>query len=118
MWDLCNHPAVLDIVEDLLGPNIVCFRVHYFAKGASDVDEKTVTWHQDAYYWPLTPSKCVTVWVAIDDIDQVGVQITKRASFQRLFVADSLLMPSLPPRIISKRVAPLHPCLMFLLTPV
>ena len=25
---------------------------------------------QDAYYWPLTPSKCVTVWVAIDDIDE------------------------------------------------
>ena len=25
---------------------------------------------QDAYYWPLTPSKCVTVWVAIADIDE------------------------------------------------
>ena len=21
------------------------------------------------YYWPLTPAKCVTVWVAIDDVD-------------------------------------------------
>ena len=70
MYELCTHPSVLDVVEDLLGPNIVCFRVHYFAKGAADVDEKSVTWHQDAYYWPLTPSKCVTVWVAIDDIDQ------------------------------------------------
>ena len=46
MYELCTHPSVLDVVEDLLGPNIVCFRVHYFAKGAADVDEKSVTWHQ------------------------------------------------------------------------
>ena len=25
--------------------------------------------HADAYYWPLTPSKCVTLWLAIDDVD-------------------------------------------------
>ena len=50
MFELCTHPKVLDIVEDLLGPDIVCFRCHYFAKLASDIDEKTVTWHQDAYY--------------------------------------------------------------------
>jgi len=28
-----------------------------------------VTWHQDASYWPLTPSKAVTCWLAIDDAD-------------------------------------------------
>jgi ectoine hydroxylase-related dioxygenase (phytanoyl-CoA dioxygenase family) len=28
-----------------------------------------VAWHQDASYWPLTPSKTVTVWLAIDDAD-------------------------------------------------
>ena len=32
-------------------------------------DGKTVSWHQDAHYWPLTPSKTVTVWLAIDDAD-------------------------------------------------
>jgi ectoine hydroxylase-related dioxygenase (phytanoyl-CoA dioxygenase family) len=29
----------------------------------------SVAWHQDASYWPLTPSKAVTVWLAIDDAD-------------------------------------------------
>jgi non-haem Fe2+, alpha-ketoglutarate-dependent halogenase len=29
-----------------------------------------VSWHQDASYWPLTPSKAVTVWLAIDDADR------------------------------------------------
>jgi ectoine hydroxylase-related dioxygenase (phytanoyl-CoA dioxygenase family) len=32
-------------------------------------DGKVVHWHQDASYWPLTPSKTVTVWLAIDDAD-------------------------------------------------
>jgi ectoine hydroxylase-related dioxygenase (phytanoyl-CoA dioxygenase family) len=33
-------------------------------------DGKTVAWHQDSSYWPLTPSKAVTVWLAIDDTDR------------------------------------------------
>ncbi len=32
-------------------------------------DGKAVAWHQDASYWPLSPSKAVTVWLAIDDAD-------------------------------------------------
>ena len=32
-------------------------------------DGKRVSWHQDASYWPITPSKAVTVWLAIDDAD-------------------------------------------------
>jgi ectoine hydroxylase-related dioxygenase (phytanoyl-CoA dioxygenase family) len=35
-------------------------------------DGKTVSWHQDASYWPLTPSKAVTVWLAIDDADRAN----------------------------------------------
>jgi ectoine hydroxylase-related dioxygenase (phytanoyl-CoA dioxygenase family) len=33
-------------------------------------DGKAVSWHQDASYWPLTPSQAVTVWLAIDDADR------------------------------------------------
>jgi len=32
-------------------------------------DGKQVAWHQDSSYWPLTPSKAVTVWLAVDDAD-------------------------------------------------
>jgi ectoine hydroxylase-related dioxygenase (phytanoyl-CoA dioxygenase family) len=32
-------------------------------------DGKRVSWHQDSSYWPLTPSKAVTAWLAIDDAD-------------------------------------------------
>ena len=32
-------------------------------------DPVAISWHQDASYWLLTPSKTVTIWVAIDDAD-------------------------------------------------
>jgi non-haem Fe2+, alpha-ketoglutarate-dependent halogenase len=28
-----------------------------------------VPWHQDASFWPWTPARTVTVWLAIDDVD-------------------------------------------------
>lgn len=67
LWDLATDPRVLDLVEDILGPNLVCWGSHLFAKLPHD--PKEVPFHQDAVYWPLTPSKTVTVWLAIDDVD-------------------------------------------------
>ena len=32
-------------------------------------DPKRVSWHQDASYWPLTPSRVVSAWLAIVDVD-------------------------------------------------
>ena len=32
-------------------------------------DGRRVSWHQNASYGPLTPSKAVTAWVTIDDVD-------------------------------------------------
>ena len=65
IWDLTTHPRILDYVQDILGANFVCWVTHYFCKLPND--PKSVPWHQDASYWPLTPSKTVTVWLAIDD---------------------------------------------------
>lgn len=68
IWDLVNEPRILDCVQDLLGEDLVCWGTHYFAKMPND--GKRVSWHQDASYWPLTPSRTVTVWLAIDDADE------------------------------------------------
>ncbi len=67
LYDLAVEPRILDYVQDILGPNIVCWGSHLFAKLPRD--GKEVPFHQDAVYWPLTPSKTVTVWLAIDDVD-------------------------------------------------
>jgi non-heme Fe2+,alpha-ketoglutarate-dependent halogenase len=68
IWDLVTEPRILDCVQDLLGEDLICWGTHYFAKMPGD--GKQVSWHQDASYWPLTPSRTVTVWLAIDDTDE------------------------------------------------
>ncbi len=67
IYDLVTERRILDYVQDLLGENLICWATHYFCKMPGDT--KQVSWHQDASYWPLTPSKTVTVWLAIDDSD-------------------------------------------------
>jgi hypothetical protein len=67
VYDLLTHPRIVRCVRDLLGENVVGWGSHYFCKMPND--GKVVYWHQDASYWPLTPSKAVTVWLAIDDAD-------------------------------------------------
>lgn len=68
VYDLLCHARIVSYVVDLLGENIIGWGSHLFCKLPHD--GKTVAWHQDASYWPLTPSKAVTVWLAIDDADR------------------------------------------------
>jgi hypothetical protein len=68
VWDVLTNPKIVAVVSDLLGPSVVAWGSHFFCKMPGD--GKTVSWHQDASYWPLTPSKAVTVWLAVDDADR------------------------------------------------
>jgi non-haem Fe2+, alpha-ketoglutarate-dependent halogenase len=67
VFDLLRHPRIVACVRDLLGENVIGWGSHFFCKMPKD--GKAVAWHQDASYWPLSPSKAVTVWLAIDDAD-------------------------------------------------
>ena len=67
LWDIVTEPRILDYVEDIVGPNIIAWGTHFFCKMPND--PKVVPWHQDASYWPLTPARTMTVWLAIDDAD-------------------------------------------------
>jgi hypothetical protein len=67
VYDLLTHPRIVACVKDILGENVVGWGSHFFCKMPRD--GKAVAWHQDSSYWPLTPSKAVTVWLAIDDAD-------------------------------------------------
>jgi len=61
--ELVHHPVVLDAVEDLIGPDILCWNTNFFIKEAASPG--FVSWHQDATYWGLDPEKVVTAWVAL-----------------------------------------------------
>ena len=63
--ELCLDPAVLDLVESVIGPDIVLWSSGVFCKPACVGRE--VPWHQDGQYWPLRPLATCSVWIAIDD---------------------------------------------------
>lgn len=67
VWDIVTNAKIVACVKDLLGENAVGWGSHFFCKMPKD--GKSVAWHQDSSYWPLTPSKAVTVWLAVDDAD-------------------------------------------------
>ncbi len=65
--DIMNDPRIVAYISDLLGDDVVGWGAHFFCKLPGD--GKIVNWHQDASFWPLSPSKTVTAWLAIDDAD-------------------------------------------------
>jgi non-heme Fe2+,alpha-ketoglutarate-dependent halogenase len=62
MNELVRHPKILDAVESVIGPNILCWSAQFFMKQPGD--RTFVSWHQDATYWGLSRPDVVTAWVA------------------------------------------------------
>ncbi len=63
--DLIRHPRILDVVEDVLGPDILCWGSSFFIKEPRT--RSFVSWHQDSTYWGLDPADVMTAWVAFSD---------------------------------------------------
>ncbi len=70
LWDIATDPRILDLVQDLIGPDILCWATAILSKKPHD--PKAVPWHQDASFWSLSPARTVTVWLAIDDADDAN----------------------------------------------
>jgi non-heme Fe2+,alpha-ketoglutarate-dependent halogenase len=62
---LASHPAILDAVEGLIGPDILVFTSTWFIKEPES--SAIAAWHQDATYFGLRPYVHVTAWVALTD---------------------------------------------------
>jgi ectoine hydroxylase-related dioxygenase (phytanoyl-CoA dioxygenase family) len=60
-----RHPAILDMIEQVLGPDIVLWITRILAKPARVGRE--VPWHQDGEYWPMRPLATCSVWIAVDE---------------------------------------------------
>ncbi|MEO8523752.1 MAG: phytanoyl-CoA dioxygenase family protein, partial [Caldimonas sp.] len=60
---IVRDARILDAVESLHGPNLLCWASQFFAKPAGDA--AYVSWHQDATYWGLSSPDVVTAWVAL-----------------------------------------------------
>jgi non-heme Fe2+,alpha-ketoglutarate-dependent halogenase len=62
LYELVHDPRVLDAVESVIGPNILCWSSSLFVKEPND--PAFVAWHQDSYYWGLEPDDVVSAWIA------------------------------------------------------
>lgn len=61
--DLIRDPRVLDPVEQLIGPDILCWNTIFWIK---DIGSKRfISWHQDTTYWGLSSRDVVTAWLAL-----------------------------------------------------
>ena len=61
--DVMRSETILDAVEDLIGPDILCWNTLFWTKEAHS--ESFVSWHQDLNYWGLDTDELITVWLAI-----------------------------------------------------
>ena len=61
--EVMRAESILDAIEDLIGPNILCWNTLFWIKEPHS--ESFVSWHQDLNYWGLDTDDLITVWLAI-----------------------------------------------------
>lgn len=66
--DVVFHEPIVDAIEDLYGPNLLCWSTNFFIKEANT--PAFVSWHQDSTYWGLSSPDVVTAWIALTDSNE------------------------------------------------
>ena len=62
--ELVREPRILDAIEAVIGPDILCWESVFFTKEPHTRD--FISWHQDITYWGLeAEGDVVTAWVAL-----------------------------------------------------
>ncbi|MFA9419803.1 MAG: phytanoyl-CoA dioxygenase family protein [Gammaproteobacteria bacterium] len=65
---LTCHASLLDVVEELIGPDILIYNATYIIKEPNT--RSHVSWHQDLTYWGLDSDDQVSVWLALSDASE------------------------------------------------
>lgn len=63
---LLYHETILNVVSELMGPNIILFHDQALFKPAHTGGP--VPWHQDNAYWHCRPANLVSCWITLDDV--------------------------------------------------
>src|SRR5215212_8350084 len=63
------HPRVLDVLEVIIGPDVLAMQTMLFLKPPGKPGQG---WHQDSYYIPTHPDTLCGAWFAIDDADELN----------------------------------------------
>ena len=63
--EIPTFPPLLDMVEQLIGPDLILWGTTLFHKPAGL--DRGVPWHRDGRYWPIKPLATTSVWIAVTD---------------------------------------------------
>jgi phytanoyl-CoA hydroxylase len=66
--DLISQPKWLGLAETLLADRVIPIELEWFNK--PPVVGKPTPAHQDGYYFMLEPNEAVTMWLALDNVDE------------------------------------------------
>jgi phytanoyl-CoA hydroxylase len=61
------HPRILDVLEALIGPDVMAMQTMYFIKAPGGAGQG---YHQDSYYIPTYPDTLCGAWIAVDRADE------------------------------------------------
>jgi len=61
------HPRLLDVLEALIGPDVMAMQTMYFVKSPGGAGQG---YHQDSYYIPTYPDQLCGAWIAVDKADE------------------------------------------------
>lgn len=65
VYDLATHPAIIDRIAGILGPDLVVWATNFWNKAPGGAE---IPWHQDINFWPLEPPLNTSAWIAIDEV--------------------------------------------------
>ena len=62
--DIVRNEKLLDAVEDIIGPDILCWGASFFSKKARD--HRFISWHNDTYFYSYEPQETLSAWVSFN----------------------------------------------------
>ena len=97
LGDLVRKERIVDAIEDLYGPNLLCWTTNFFIKEANT--PAFVSWHQDSTYWGLDKPDVVTAWIALTPSNKSngamdfipGTHTSEQVPHRDTFAKDNLL---------------------------
>jgi len=64
MHRMLVHPPIVEVLSQLIGPDVKCMQSMLFVKNAGKPGQ---AWHQDETFIPTTDASLTGVWIALDD---------------------------------------------------
>ena len=64
MAQMIQHPAIVDVLTQIIGPDVKCMQSMLFVKNAGKPGQ---AWHQDETFIPTHDASLTGVWIALDD---------------------------------------------------